>query len=75
MLRPRLLLGFIALAFGLWYVAANLWALVSRRMAQSSQAGRSLRRLRRLDDRNRNNTERLRRAETLGAHRLPQASE
>jgi hypothetical protein len=35
MLRPRLLLVFVALAFGLWYVVAALWALVLRRMAQS----------------------------------------
>jgi hypothetical protein len=35
MLRPRLLLSFVALAFGLWYGVARLWALVLRRMAQS----------------------------------------
>jgi hypothetical protein len=35
MLRPRLLLGFLALTFGLWYGVAGLWALVLRRMAQS----------------------------------------
>jgi hypothetical protein len=35
MLRPRLLLGFIALAFGLWCGVPRLWALVLRRMAQS----------------------------------------
>jgi hypothetical protein len=34
-LRPRLLLGFVALAFGLWYGVVRLWALVLRRMAQS----------------------------------------
>ena len=35
MLRPRLLLGFIALAFGFWYGVPRLWTLVLRRMAQS----------------------------------------
>ena len=35
MLRPRLLLVFIALALGLWYGVVRLWALVLRRMAQS----------------------------------------
>jgi len=35
MLRPRLLLGLIALAFGLWYGVPRVWALVLRRMAQS----------------------------------------
>jgi hypothetical protein len=34
-LRPRLLLGLGALAFGLWYGVVRLWALVLRRMAQS----------------------------------------